>query len=248
MAHLRLPGFLLAALCFGAVTCAKGAGLAGTSWQVHSYNDGKQGVAILIQGTRISADFGKEGRVTGSAGCNGYFAHFETSGETIRVGPPAATRKYCIDPRGLMEQEMLYLQSLHTATTFRIEGDQLTLRRADGAVAVILLREQSELASKLEVKIRFDLDRLDPEGLQGPRDGLRSLHYEYCIPDRRELIRKVTAIDPTLEIQRSARGRIGCASDELLCLGHTHQAGYRSVLERLAALDAIAEIRESFFE
>ena len=63
-----------------------------------------------------------------------------------------------------------------------------------------------------------------------------------------ELVREVTAIDPTLEIQRDSPGRIGCAADELLCFGHTHQPDYRRVLERLAALDAVAEIREAFLE
>jgi len=67
--------------------------------------------------------------------------------------------------------------------------------------------------------IRFDLDRVNADGLQGPPDGLRALHYEYCIPDRTEAIREVTAIDPTLRIQRGSPGRVGCVADELLCLG-----------------------------
>ena len=36
--------------------------------------------------------------------------------------------------------------------------------------------------------------------------------------------------------------------DELLCLGHTHQPGYRAVLERLSALPFVADIHEAFFE
>jgi len=99
-----------------------------------------------------------------------------------------------------------------------------------------------------ESTIRFDLDRLDADGLQGPPDGLRALHYEYCIPDRPEAIREVTAIDPTLQIQRGSPGRVGCGAGELLCLGITHQSGYRTVLERLAALPFVAEIHEAFFE
>lgn len=97
-------------------------------------------------------------------------------------------------------------------------------------------------------KIRFDLDRLDPDGLQGPRDGLRALHDENCIPDRSEAVREVTAIDPTLQIQRGSPGRVGCAAGELLCLGHTHQPGYRLVLERLAMLPFVAALHESYYE
>jgi hypothetical protein len=97
-------------------------------------------------------------------------------------------------------------------------------------------------------KIRFDLDRLDHRGLQGQPDGLRALQYEYCITDRPGTIREVRAIDPTHQIQRGSPGRVGCGEGELLCLGHTRQADYRLVLERLAALPWIAEIREAFFE
>jgi uncharacterized membrane protein len=97
-------------------------------------------------------------------------------------------------------------------------------------------------------RIGFDLNRLDDRGLQGPPDGLRALHYEYCIPDRPEAAREVAAIDPTLQIQRGPAGRIGCGADQLLCLGHTHQPDYTGVLRRLAELPWIGEIRETFFE
>lgn len=97
-------------------------------------------------------------------------------------------------------------------------------------------------------KIRFDLHRLDDSGLQGPPDGLRAVHYEYCISDRPEAVRAVTAIDPTLEIHRGSPGRIGCTSEELLCIGHTNQPNYRAVLRRLAELPMIREICEVFFE
>jgi hypothetical protein len=96
--------------------------------------------------------------------------------------------------------------------------------------------------------IDFSLERLNADGLQGPADGLRALHYEYCIPDKQEHIRTVAAIDPTLRLQRGARGRSGCAAGALLCLGDTHQPGYRRVLERLAALPFVSRISETFFE
>lgn len=99
-----------------------------------------------------------------------------------------------------------------------------------------------------ESKICFDINRLDDRGLEGPLDGLRAVHYEYCIPDRPEAVRAVTAIDPTLEIRRGSPGRIGCSSEELLCLGHTHQPNYRAVLRQLAALPMVKEVCETFFE
>ena len=110
------------------------------------------------------------------------------------------------------------------------------------------LMDESWVEQLTSVKIQFDLDRLDTSGLQGPPDGLRALHYEYCIPNQVDVIDKVMAIDPTLQIQGHSPGRVGCSEDELLCLGHTHQPDYRKVLKRLAGLSEVREIREAFFE
>jgi hypothetical protein len=124
------------------------------------------------------------------------------------------------------------------------------LRRLCAGPEAGIDQEAADGASGLkpQSKIRFDLDRFDAEGLQGPPDGLRALHYELCIPDRPDAIGTVTGIDPTLEIHRGSPGRIGCGTTELLCLGHTHQRDYRAVLERLATLPFVKEIREAFFE
>ena len=134
------------------------------------------------------------------------------------------------------------LAGFFLTTCFVAFGVSASVTGGVGADAV------STSAATVRSKIRFDLDRLDPDGLQGPRHGLRALHYEYCIPDRSEAVREVTAIDPTLQIQGGSPGRVGCAAGELLCLGHTHQPDYRVVLEQLATLPFIAEIHEAFFE
>ncbi len=102
--------------------------------------------------------------------------------------------------------------------------------------------------STWESKIRFDLDRLNADGLQGSSDSLRALHYEYCIPDRPEAMQAVAAIDPTLKIQQGSPGRIGCGQGKLLCLGDTHQPDHLAVLKRLAMLAIVDEIHENFFE
>jgi heat shock protein HslJ len=225
--------------------------LAGTAWEVMAYNNGKQAVVSVLGGTRITAHYGDDGRVTGSAGCNQYFAGYEVEGESISIALPGATRRFCAEPEGIMDQEARFLEALRSAASFRLEGERLALRTPDGALALTLVRgtaAASTSAATARSGIRFDLDRLNADGLQGPPDGLRALHYEYCIPDRPEAVREVTAIDPTLQIQRGSPGRVGCGADELLCLGHTHQPGHRAVLDRLAALPFVAEIREAFFE
>lgn len=96
--------------------------------------------------------------------------------------------------------------------------------------------------------IRFDTRRLDERGLQGPPDGLRSLMYEFCIPDDRAARAEVLAIDPSLRLQPGSPGRIGCRAGQVLCIGDTHQPGWRDVLRRLAALPYVSRIEESFAE
>lgn len=96
-------------------------------------------------------------------------------------------------------------------------------------------------------KIRFDLAALDSAGLYGPPDGLRALDYAFCIPDRAQAVAEVRSIDASVRVHRSP-GRIGCAGDELLCIGNTHQPGYREVLAALARLPYVARIEQEFFE
>jgi hypothetical protein len=114
--------------------------------------------------------------------------------------------------------------------------------------AMVLVTGPAAAEDAVGPVIRFDPGRLDAGGLQGPPDGLRALHYEFCIPGRPAILQAVSAIDPTLRCYRGSPGRIGCAPDELLCLGHTHQPGYRQVLQSLADLPEIDEIREARFE
>jgi heat shock protein HslJ len=110
--------------------------LAGTSWNVTGVNNGKQAVASVISGTNLTMAFGAGGQVSGSAGCNDYAGSYETNGEEIKVGPLAATRKMCAQPEGVMEQEAYFLKALQNAANFKIAGDKLELRNADGALQV----------------------------------------------------------------------------------------------------------------
>lgn len=112
--------------------------LEGTSWDVIAYNNGKEAVVSVIIDTEITASFGEDGTLTGSAGCNNYTASYEADGENISVGPAATTRKMCGEPEGIMEQEAQYLAALESVTTYQIQGDRLEMRTTEGALAVSL--------------------------------------------------------------------------------------------------------------
>lgn len=107
--------------------------LAGTSWIVTGYNNGKQAVVSVMAGTELTANFGADGKLTGSAGCNNYTAGYQTEGPKISIGPVATTRKACEPP--VMDQEQQYLAALQSTAAYRIDGTKLELRTADGALA-----------------------------------------------------------------------------------------------------------------
>jgi heat shock protein HslJ len=110
--------------------------LPGTSWTVIGYNNGRGGVVSVIIGTEITAVFGEDGTMSGSAGCNNYTAAYEADDDgNISIGPAATTRMMCSDPEGIMEQEAEYLAALETAAVYRIEGERLQLRNAEGSLA-----------------------------------------------------------------------------------------------------------------
>jgi heat shock protein HslJ len=85
--------------------------------------------------------FSADGRVGGSAGCNAYTASYSAAGPKLTFGPAAATRKMCVRPAGVMEQEQQFLKALETVATARFEGDRLELRAATDALAATLARD-----------------------------------------------------------------------------------------------------------
>ncbi len=103
-------------------------------WVLASY--GEQGdLQAVLAGTEITAifDSAKE-QVTGSAGCNSYFANYEASGNKLSFSAIASTEMYCDTPEGVMEQEREYLALLSDTTTFQVEDSLLTISSSDGQV------------------------------------------------------------------------------------------------------------------
>jgi len=97
-------------------------------------------------------------------------------------------------------------------------------------------------------KIRFETCRSSTiPACTGPLTAWRALDYEFCIPDRPDAVARVRSIDGSVRMHR-ARGRIGCVESELLCIGNTHQPGFREVLAALSRLPYLARIDQAFFE
>lgn len=121
-----LIGMILLSLaaCGGADPTA-GDPLGGTSWELMAYRKTQP-----ISGTTISASF-EDGQVRGSAGCNTYFGSYQVRGDTIRVSDIAITEMACMEPAGAMEQELMYVEFLSDAQTFRFSDGQLQIFSSD---------------------------------------------------------------------------------------------------------------------
>ena len=115
--------------------------LAGTAWEVTSYNNGRDAVVGLLLGTEISANFGTDGDLAGNAGCNQYFTSYTADEGTIEIGQVGSTMRYCTEPVGVMEQESEFLAALESATTYSIRGDVLEMRTAEDQIALWMTKK-----------------------------------------------------------------------------------------------------------
>jgi len=122
---------------------AQPSGLAGTAWVVTAYNNGREAVVSLLDGTAITAEFGADGSLSGSAGCNRYNTSFQTTADGgFSAGPTATTRMLCPTPEGIMEQEQAFIAALESAATYQVRGDTLEMRTADDALALMFAPAQ----------------------------------------------------------------------------------------------------------
>ena len=114
--------------------------LAGTSWEVISYNTGTQAVTSVIIGTEITAEFSEDGTLSGNASCNQYSATYETDGDTISIGPAVMTEIFCSEPEGVMDQESRYLVALETAEIYKVQGLNMEMRTSEGSLVASFKR------------------------------------------------------------------------------------------------------------
>lgn len=113
---------------------AKEVVLPGTSWKVTSYNNGKDAVTTLVEGSVLTLEFGEDGTASGDAGVNAYNGPYTVDGSAIAIGP-LATTKMAGEP-GLMEQEQAFIKALESSTQWKVIRGTLELRDADGSAMV----------------------------------------------------------------------------------------------------------------
>lgn len=115
--------------------------LAGTSWRATGINNGTGGMQTTADTGRVTAVFGADGMLSGNGGCNSYSAPWATSGDAgLALGPISSTTMAC----AAMTTEAQYFAALRAVTSYRIEGDGLTLRDATGAAQVTYTRVRGQ--------------------------------------------------------------------------------------------------------
>lgn len=117
------------------------ADLAGSTWLVTGYNNGREAVVSPLLGADIIVNIDDANLISGNAGCNDFFAQIQAAGGAIEVSNIGATRRTCTNPAGVMAQEAEFFAALESAATFTVEGDFIELRNADDAIAVHMVRE-----------------------------------------------------------------------------------------------------------
>ena len=110
------------------------AGLEGTFWTLRNM-DGKS----PLPGSEITAGF-EDGEMSGSTGCNIYFAGYRTQGDRLLLEDAAVTEMACMSPPGVMEQESQFLSYLRGVERFELAGTELRLFDNAGARLIFVPR------------------------------------------------------------------------------------------------------------
>ena len=117
--------------------------LAGTSWFATAYWDGAQ-MAMVLEGTALTASFGTGSNLDGTSGCNTYSANYLVEGRSLAITPPSATSKLCGEPQGVMEQETAFLSALASAGGYNLEGGELFILDGAGQAVLEFVRRDRE--------------------------------------------------------------------------------------------------------
>lgn len=113
--------------------------LAGTTWTLDSLYTA-DAVSSVLAGTTVTAVFGEDGRVTGSAGCNRYVGSYTLAGNSLSIGSLGSTKMSC-PGEGIMQQESTCLALLGRTAGFTITGNRLSLADMQGTTLLTFVKE-----------------------------------------------------------------------------------------------------------
>lgn len=115
-----------------------------SQWQLVQYVNTAGDTIDRLQGSIVEMRL-SDGKLSGTAGCNRYFAGYSIDGKNLTFAQPiGASMKLC--PPLLMEQEQAYLGLLNKVDTYQIDNTTLVLLNTERAV----LKFEPQQPAKLE--------------------------------------------------------------------------------------------------
>ena len=81
--------------------------------------------ASVIEKSRVTLAFPEAGKVAGNSSCNRFFGPASITGNALKLGPLASSRKAC--PEAVMNQETKYLEALQAAERFEWKDPYLLI-------------------------------------------------------------------------------------------------------------------------
>lgn len=115
--------------------------LAAIEWQVTDYADpnNSTGMTNVLMETTLSANFGADNVISGSAGCNSYAGAYQLEGQSLTIpGPLTTTQMACAEE--VMAQETVFLTNLQAVAGYKLDDvePQLHLLNSKGQVIILL--------------------------------------------------------------------------------------------------------------
>ena len=107
------------------------AALAGSQWQLSTYGQ-ETALTAALPDAPVTIQFEGD-QVSGSASCNSYGGSYQVDGDTLILGEIPSTLMACLDA-GVMEQEQAFLNALRSVSTYKIDGNTLTIHYAEGVL------------------------------------------------------------------------------------------------------------------
>lgn len=92
--------------------------LIGTTWQLTDLNG-----QDVLPDVPVILDFADSTNISGSGGCNRYFAEFTLSNSKFKLGPIGSTRMMC--PADTLQQEEQYFEALQNAKSLKVHNSML---------------------------------------------------------------------------------------------------------------------------
>jgi heat shock protein HslJ len=128
-ARAAVVGFAALAMAWPTTGQSTEPGLVGTGWRIVE-------IAGRTADPAATIAFEKN-RVSGSTGCNRFFASLSVSAATVNLGPIATTKMFC-GPRSTIERDTL--AALGRVAAAKREGERVNLLDAGGNAVVVLGR------------------------------------------------------------------------------------------------------------